>query len=400
MQYLNNVIEATNSFDNKEITIQEWVSRILGEEWRNIYSDEYCRRAEKFFSLFIEKFDETSLEITDNDVLKIIIQKEADLKREKEKIRQEKNQLAETYRWQARNELFQEKILNAIEKLEPLKSIKSNQIENNLILQNGNNNTALLCLSDFHAGSVYEVKGFHNEIINKYNFEIMENRLHKLSYKIINDNKNYNKMVIAILGDAFENVLRLSSLMKLREPVLDTVIKFSEFLSRWIVNLQLNLKIPIKVICVGGNHDVQRLLGEKPSLEEENLMKIVVEFLKLRTQLFENIEIADYSDATIENINGSSILFEHGEDKDLTTTINYFENLYHTQIDEIYSGHLHRPENKSIGLSTFGDRQINRVGSICGLDPFGKKCRVASTPSAYIAIYTDEGKDWNKTIYL
>lgn len=400
MQYLNNVIEATNSFDNKEITIQEWVSRILGEEWRNIYSDEYCRRAEKFFSLFIEKFDETSLEITDNDVLKIIIQKEADLKREKEKIRQEKNQLAETYRWQARNELFQEKILNAIEKLEPLKSIKSNQIENNLILQNGNNNIALLCLSDFHAGSVYEVKGFHNEIINKYNFEIMENRLHKLSYKIINDNKNYNKMVIAILGDAFENVLRLSSLMKLREPVLDTVIKFSEFLSRWIVNLQLNLKIPIKVICVGGNHDVQRLLGEKPSLEEENLMKIVVEFLKLRTQLFENIEIADYSDATIENINGSSILFEHGEDKDLTTTINYFENLYHTQIDEIYSGHLHRPENKSIGLSTFGDRQINRVGSICGLDPFGKKCRVASTPSAYIAIYTDEGKDWNKTIYL
>lgn len=400
MQYLNNVIKATNSFDNKEITIQEWVSYILGKEWQNVYSDEYCRRAEKFFSLFINKIDENSVEITDNDVLDIITQKEANLKREKEKLRQEKNQLAEVYRWQARNELFQEKIINAIEKLQPLEPIELNGIEDIPILQNENNNTALLCLSDFHAGSTYEIKGFQNEIINKYNFEIMEDRLVKLLYKIIYDNRNYNKMVVAILGDAFENVLRLSSLMKLREPVLDTVIKFSEFLAYWIINLQLNLKIPIKVICVGGNHDVQRLLGEKPSLEEENLMKIVVEFLKLRTQLFENIEIADYSDATIENINGSSILFEHGEDKDLTTTINYFENLYHTQIDEIYSGHLHRPENKSIGLSTFGDRQINRVGSICGLDPFGKKCRVASRPSAYIAIYTDEGKDWNKTIYL
>lgn len=400
MQYLNNVIKATNSFDNKEITIQEWVSYILGKEWQNVYSDEYCRRAEKFFSLFINKIDENSVEITDNDVLDIITQKEANLKREKEKLRQEKNQLAEVYRWQARNELFQEKIINAIEKLQPLEPIELNGIEDIPILQNENNNTALLCLSDFHAGSTYEIKGFQNEIINKYNFEIMEDRLVKLLYKIVYDNRNYNKMVVAILGDAFENVLRLSSLMKLREPVLDTVIKFSEFLAYWIINLQLNLKIPIKVICVGGNHDVQRLLGEKPSLEEENLMKIVVEFLKLRTQLFENIEIADYSDATIENINGSSILFEHGEDKDLTTTINYFENLYHTQIDEIYSGHLHRPENKSIGLSTFGDRQINRVGSICGLDPFGKKCRVSSRPSAYIAIYTDEGKDWNKTIYL
>lgn len=400
MQYLNNVIKATNSFDNKEITIQEWVSYILGKEWQNVYSDEYCRRAEKFFSLFINKIDENSVEITDNDVLDIITQKEANLKREKEKLRQEKNQLAEIYRWQARNELFQEKIINAIEKLQPLEPIELNGIEDIPILQNENNNTALLCLSDFHAGSTYEIKGFQNEIINKYNFEIMEDRLVKLLYKIVYDNRNYNKMVVAILGDAFENVLRLSSLMKLREPVLDTVIKFSEFLAYWIINLQLNLKIPIKVICVGGNHDVQRLLGEKPSLEEENLMKIVVEFLKLRTQLFENIEIADYSDATIENINGSSILFEHGEDKDLTTTINYFENLYHTQIDEIYSGHLHRPENKSIGLSTFGDRQINRVGSICGLDSFSKKCRVSSRPSAYIAIYTDEGKDWNKTIYL
>lgn len=400
MQYLNNIIEATNSFDNKEITIQEWVSRILGEEWCNIYSDEYCRRAEKFFSLFIKKLDKTSLEITDNDILKLVMQKEADLKREKEKIRQEKNQLAETYRWQARNELFQEKILDAINKLEPLNQINDSFILQNENDENKNDNVALLCISDFHAGSTYEVKGFNNEIINKYNFEIMEDRLHKLSYKIINDNKNYNKMVIAILGDAFENILRLSSLMKLREPVLDTVIKFSEFLSRWIVNLQLNLKIPIKVICVGGNHDVQRLLGEKPSLEEENLMKIVVEFLKLRTQLFDSIEIADYSDAIIENINGTSILFEHGIDKDLTTTINYFENFYHAQIDEIYSGHLHRPENKSVGLSVFGDKQINRVGSICGLDPFGKKCRVASRPSAYIAIYTDEGKDWNKTIYL
>jgi len=400
LQYLNNVIEATNSFDNKEITIQEWVSRILGEEWRNIYSDEYCRRAEKFFSLFIEKFDETSLEITDNDVLKIIIQKEADLKREKEKIRQEKNQLAENYRWQARNELFQEKILNAIEKLEPLKSVKLNQIENNFILQNENNNTALLCLSDFHAGSTYEVKGFNNEIINKYNFEIMEDRLHKLSYKIINDNKNYNKMVIAILGDAFENVLRLSSLMKLREPVLDTVIKFSEFLSRWIVNLQLNLKIPIKVICVGGNHDIQRLLGDKPSLEDENLMKIVVEFLKLRLQNIPNIIIANYTDAAIENIRGTSILFQHGEDKDLTTTINYFENLYNIKIDEIYAGHFHSPETKTIGLSVLGDRQINRVGSICGLDPFSKKVRKAARPSAYIALYSEEGKGWNKTIYL
>ena len=400
MQYLENIINATISFDNKEISVQDWISLILGEEWRNVYSDEYCRRAEKVFSLFVEKLSNNNIEDKDVDkdtLLNTIIEKELNLKREKEKIRQEKNRISEIYRWQARNEIYQEKIIDAISNLEPFDFNFSNVYNSNTF---DNNATALLCISDFHAGSVFEIKDFQGKIINEYNFEIMEQRLWKLANKVINENVSYENMVVAILGDAFENVLRISSLAKLKEPVLDTVIKFSEFMAHWIVELYKNIQTPIKIICVGGNHDIQRLLGEKPSLEEENLMKIVVEFLKLRLKDFEEIEVADYTDAAIENIRGSSILFQHGEDKDLATTINYFENLYGVNIDEIYSGHLHRPENKTIGLSSLGDRQINRVGSICGTNTFAKKVRVAARPSAYISLYTEEGKGWNKTYYL
>lgn len=396
MQYLDNIIKATISFDNKEISIQDWVSCVLGEEWRNIYSDEYCRRAEKFFSLFINKLNKQNVSDLDLDTLNDIVEREFNLKREKEKVRQEKNQMAEMYRWQARNELYQEKIIEAISNLSPIEINLDNETNINLC-----DNTALLCLSDFHAGSVFEIKGLHGEIINKYDFDIMKERLCKLANNIVNDTKlNCDDMVIAILGDAFENVLRLSSLAKLREPVIDTVIKFSEFMAQWISTVQKLLNIPIKVVCVGGNHDVQRLLGEKPHLEEENLMKIVVEFLKLRLKDFSDIEVENYTDAAVEDIRGSSILFQHGEDKDLTTTINYFENLYGIIIDEIYSGHLHRPENKSIGISSLGDRQVNRVGSISGIDNYAKKVRCAARPSAYIALYSEYGKGWNKTIYL
>lgn len=400
MQYLDNVIKATVSYDSKEISIEDWVSVVLGEEWRNVYSCEYSRRAEKFFSLFINKLDKNELNnLTEND-LNNIIEREFNLKREKEKIRQEKNQLAETYRWQARNELFQEKIINAIKNLPDLqvKDLKSdNNIKLNCFSQN---TTALLCLSDFHAGSTFEIKGAFGETINKYSFDIMKDRMYNLLRKISKDALVCDDMVVAILGDAFENILRMSSLTKLREPVLDTVIKFSEFLSLWIVDLYNEIKVPIKIVCVGGNHDVQRLLGEKPNLEEENLMKIVVEFLKLRLEKYDFINVANYTDTAIENIRGSSILFQHGEDKDLSTTINYFENLYNIELNEIYSGHLHHPENKTIGISNYGDRQINRIGSISGVDPFAKKSRVAARPSAYIALYSEEGKGWNKTIYL
>ena len=319
----------------------------------------------------------------------------AELKRERFKTQQEKNQLTENYRWQARNELYQEKIIKAISNLQP--------IEINLYSDKYTNlcgNTALLCLSDFHAGSTFEIKGLNGEIINKYDFEIMKERLCALANNIINDNFNCENMVIAILGDAFENVLRLSSLAKLREPVLDTVIKFSEFMAQWISGIQKLMGIPIKIVCVGGNHDIQRLLGEKPNLEDENLMKIVVEFLKLRLKDCSDIEVADYTDVAVEDIRGSCIMFQHGEDKDLTTTINYFENLYRIKIDEIYAGHFHNPENKSIGFAACGDRQINRIGSICGIDTYAKKLRCGSKPSAYIALYSEYGKGWNKTIYL
>lgn len=390
---LSDAIKATYSYEEKEISIQEWIETILGKEYKNVYSDEYCRRAENIFSIFVEKILLTQDNENNDDYEDLSVLSE--LRREKNKIREEKNQLAEIYRWQARNEIYQEKIIEAISNLTPIK-VEIPYFDSVPKIEN----TALLCLSDFHAGSTFEVKGLCGEIINKYDFDIMKKRLWALAEKISDDDILYDNMVIAILGDAFENVLRLSSLAKLREPVLDTVIKFSEFMSCWIAELQKDIGVPIKVVCVGGNHDVQRLLGEKPALEEENLMKIVVEFLKLRLKDCKYIEIANYTDAAVENIRGTSILFQHGEDKDLITTINYFENLLGITLNEVYAGHLHRPENKTIGITNLGDRQINRVGSICGLDPYAKKVRCAARPSAYIALYSEQGKGWNKTIYL
>ena len=55
----------------------------------------------------------------------------------------------------------------------------------------------------------------------------------------------------------------------------------------------------------------------------------------------------------------------------------------------------------SIGVTELGDRVVNRVGSICGVDPYSKKIRKAARPSATVAIYTeDEGKTWQRQYYL
>lgn len=389
--YLYFVERATSALSDGLIDCQQWGRAVVGED---LYSEENTRRIAKFFSQFIQNLEDDEVSrIDDEDKLGKITKAMQDLKAERIKIQTANLEYNANARAEARGELFQERIVDAIGRLEP---VKVKHIE----VSPSSNQIGLLCLSDFHAGSTYEVKGLYGEIVNKYDFEIMKNRLWRLIGMIESDDVVIDKLVVANLGDFFENVLRLSSLTKLREPVVDTVIKFSEFMAQWFVELQNRLEVPIEIVTVGGNHDINRILGQQPQLEEENLGKIVVEFLKLRLSGCHDIEVNDYTDVAVKTIGPVNVMFTHGEDKDLSTTIEYFSNLYNIDADEIYAGHLHRPESKGIGITDIGNRAFYRVGSICGIDPFAKRIRQASRPSVYFATYGDDGHGWSRDYIL
>lgn len=391
--YLSFAERATQALALGTIGYVEWSESVLGEA---PYAEETLRRCSLFFSRFLDKLnDEEIKELNDDDRVADIQRAKADLERERMKLHQENLELRETYRWEARNELYKERLIEAINRLEPMSQRVPRDIGTPVV-----NSTGLICLSDFHAGNTYEVKGLYGEIVNKYDFDIMKARLWRLLDQIETDDMSFDDITVAMLGDCFENVLRISSLTKLREPVVDTVIRFSEFMAEWLVEAQKELMVPINVVTIGGNHDVNRLLGSKPMLEDENLTKIVVEFLKLRLKDCPDILVDDYTDVALKNIRGTNVLFQHGEDKDLSTTIDYFSNLYNTDCDEIIAGHLHRPESKTIGITDVGDRVITRVGSICGIDSYAKKIRTAARPSAYMAVYTEDGKTWQRNYYL
>ena len=389
--YLSFVERATSALSDGLIDYQQWGRAVVGED---LYSEENTRRIAKFFSQFIQNLENDKIEmIDDKDEIERIKRTIEELKVERIKIQTANLEYNANARAEARGDLFQERIVEAISRLEPIrvKHIK---------VTPSNGQVGLLCLSDFHAGSTYEVKGLYGEIVNKYDFEIMKNRLWRLIGIIESDDIVVDKLIVANLGDFFENILRLSSLTKLREPVVDTVIKFSEFMSQWFVELQNRLEAPIEIVTVGGNHDINRILGQQPQLEEENLGKIVVEFLKLRLSGCHDIEVNDYTDVAVKTIGPVNVMFTHGEDKDLATTIEYFSNLYNVDAEEIYAGHLHRPESKGAGIGEIGNRMIYRVGSICGCDPFAKRIRQASRPSAYFAIYGEDGHGWSRDYIL
>ena len=377
------------------ISYDDWSEYLIGEQF---YSTETLRRCFQFFIRYLNELENEEISnISDDAVVRSLQNAKQELITERKKLETVNLEAQSYYRHLGRNELFNEKIIEAIHNLP---RIDLDYYSHDSKTYKPTKSTGLLCVADLHAGSTYQIYGLHNEIVNEYNFDIMKQRLLNLIDKIVVDDICADKYVIAILGDCFENILRISSLSKLREPVVDTVINLSEFLCQWLVRFHNKLQRPIQVITVGGNHDTISFLNSKPRLEEENLTKIVVKFMQERFKDIPEIEVNPYTDAAFANIEGVNILFEHGEG-DLQQTVEFYSNLYDVTIDEIYSGHLHRPENKAIGLGAIGDKMIYRVGSICGIDGYSKKLRKSARPSAYFAIYNREnGHDWSKNYYL
>ena len=96
------------------------------------------------------------------DLVKQIHDAKDELEKEKIKLRQEKIELNERYRYNARNEIFEDRVIAAIQQLKPIDYKLPKDINVPRV-----NSTGLLCISDFHVGNEYEIKGMYNEIINK-----------------------------------------------------------------------------------------------------------------------------------------------------------------------------------------------------------------------------------------
>lgn len=396
MNKLEQTRQATELLDARAIGFQDWAARVLGEDYRDVYSDEYLRRAAKIFSIFIKTAQDDVDDHVDEDI-KTMRDATVELVKERKKLQTANLEYHSNMRLEARNDMMREKIAEAISHLEPFHIRPFVEMPHLTTGESG-----LLCLSDFHAGSTYEVKGLYGEVVNAYNFDIMRGRMESLLNQLCNEDNvvTLDDITVAILGDLFENILRPSSLVKLREPVIDTVMRFSEYLADWLVALHERLDMPVNVVMVGGNHDCQRLLGSKPQFEDENLTKIVVWYLEERLKGVSGITVDPYTDCALKMIRGNSIMLHHGDGGDIADTMRYFENLYNMTVDEIFCGHLHSQSMKPAGITELGDKLCWRVGSICGVDTYAKQIRKASRPSCMFTQYTQDGAGWRKTFYL
>ena len=217
---------ATEALEDGLIDYTSWSEALFGYK---MYEDENLRRLSKGFFEYMRNVDEDELSQLDvEDKIEEFKTAKEELIKERKKLQTVNSEAQAYYRTIGRNELFNEKIQEAIEKLEPVK-IKHMQYSY------PRNTTGLLVLADQHFDSNFEVKGLFGEVINHYDKETFKDRMWRLLAQMDNDRFSYDELLIVSAGDAVENLLRMTSLQKLRSPVIDSTIEFASFMADWLV---------------------------------------------------------------------------------------------------------------------------------------------------------------------
>lgn len=314
------------------------------------------------------------------------------LEKERVKLQTEKLEYNRWLREEARDELITEKICNVIASLTPM-DIPT------YIEPKHNPRGFALVYGDEHFGVEYELKGLFGDIINSYSPEIFEERMWDLFNQTVEiiQKENIDTLHVFNMGDFNDGILRVSQLMKLRYGVVDGTIKYADFISNWLN--ELTKYVQVKYQSTNGNHSELRMLGQpKGTFTEDNMGKVVTEFIKTRLKDNPNFTYIENPTGFIyAQVACNTILGIHGEVKNMKTAIDEFSRIYNVPIQYLLAGHLHHNKTEEIGVNS----EVINVGSIIGIDNYSLSLRKTANASAKLLIFEQtRGKVCEYTLKL
>ena len=186
-------------------------------------------------------------------------------------------------------------------------------------------------------------------------------------------------------------MLRNSQLMKLRWGVVESCMRFAEYMSQWVD--ALSESAVVSVCSVDGNHTETRSLNSKRGdFPEENLEKIILWFMEERLRGNRSVIVDGVSEQRKHlTVQGFSILLTHGTDiKSMENAAKQAMLLYGEKIDYLICGHKHREQEVFSGYTDQGNSVVIRVPSLCGMDEYAQRLGYGGKPGA-MAMVIEEG---------
>lgn len=320
-----------------------------------------------------------AVETESDDYLDEIREQKHELRKEKQRLFDERAALNKTLRENARVE-------EDLSRLEDL--IRQNakiQLPKVYNYQEHSDNDLVIALSDFHLGINV------NNYFGSYNSDIAALRLSNYLSEILSIKEFHHpeNAYVLLLGDMISGEIHFTTQLENRENVVEQIQKSAELISDFICELSAYFK-HVYVNGVAGNHS--RTSFKDQVLRGNRLDNLIPWYMKAKLSLCSNVHFIDGDnyDSTIGHctIRGKDYLLVHGDfdgfsEKGvpkLVMKVGY-------KPTAVFYGHLHKCSYDDIS-----GVKIIRSGSFCGTcDDYTVSKRFGGKPAQMVCVVDEKG---------
>ena len=313
---------------------------------------------------------------TDDSYLKELRDAKFELRKEKQKMIDERTELNRKLREQARAESFLDLVANKISNVVPLDL----GYEHNVFSESDND---LIChITDLHAGM------FIDNWYNRFNMDILKQRLiNYLNQLFIIKERHNSENCYIVIGEIISGLIHETLRIENNENVIEQFIMVSSMLSEMILEISGTFN-NVYVYITPGNHS--RVIANKDhSLRGENFDILLPYYLKARLQNCDNVYICDNltdCDIAMFEVRGNKVMSSHGDKDNVADVVQKFTMIFNIKPDIVLMGHRH-----TNALTTVYDTKVIQSGCVCGSDNYCIDKRLKNRPEQTISVVDENG---------
>ena len=312
----------------------------------------------------------------DNDEETRLIELRQEIKKERQKMYDERNELNRKLREQARREEFIEIITKNISSIPP---IEFDYVEKPIIESDND----LIChITDIHAGM--EIDNWYNQ----FDADILKQRLMNYLDQLFAIQKRHNsENCYVVIGEIMSGLIHETLRIENNENVIQQFIMISSILSDVISRISYHFN-NVYVYITPGNHS--RVIANKEhALRGENFDILLPHYLKASLQNFYNVYIGDnMKDCEIAmfDVRGNKVMGVHGDRDNSNNVVQRFTMIFGIKPDIVLMGHMH-----TNSLTTVYDTKVIQSGCISGCDNYCIDKRLKNRPEQTVSVVDENG---------
>lgn len=323
-----------------------------------------------------EYFKSKQASKVDDTYLKEIKAEKQEIRKEKQKLFDERTALNKVLREQGRRESMFDVVARAIEEYQPTKfDYVPSTIEDS-------DCDLIIHLTDVHCG--VDIKSE----FNTFNFEILKDRLINYLNEINEIRKTYNAQNAYVIlgGDMIQGLIHTNARIEAKENVVNQIMKVSDLVSDFVYELSKMFQY-VEVHTTAGNHS--RLTPNKEETTRGENFDLLIPFACKKA--LSNILNVCFKDNILEcdiasfEVRGHMVYATHG-DKDTVKNVVYHMTKFARKVglplpDICYLGHRH-----TNGLTTVDDVKVIQSGCVDGMDSFAINQRLVGTAEQTVTV--------------